>query len=202
VVGSDAVTSPRRPRTADVRTALVDAAVTVLERDGYAGLTVRAVAAEAGVAPMGVYNHLDGKDGLLAAALGRAFERLREATRWHADLPPVEAFRLLGENYRRFALETPVAYGLMFAGAVPGKVMDLVGPHADPAFDELLTSVRIAQREGVVRDGDPRLLAMAIWSAVHGAVSLEITSGDHELTAGGPEVYAGVIAMIERGLAP
>ncbi len=56
----------RRSRTplAAVERELVTAAETVLVRDGPGALTVRAVAAEAGIAPMGVYNRFGGKDGL------------------------------------------------------------------------------------------------------------------------------------------
>ena len=56
----------RRGRTpsADVERELLAAAEAVLVRDGPGGLTVRAVAAEAGIAPMGVYTRLGGKDGL------------------------------------------------------------------------------------------------------------------------------------------
>ncbi len=67
---------PRTP-SQDVERALVDAAEAVLVREGPAGVTVRAVAAEAGVAPMGVYNRFGGKDGLVSAILvARAFELL------------------------------------------------------------------------------------------------------------------------------
>src|SRR6201992_4387471 len=76
-----AKTPPRRTRTpsADVERELLAAAEAVLVREGPAGLTVRAVAAEAGIAPMGVYNRLGGKDGLVDALLIRGFDRLREA---------------------------------------------------------------------------------------------------------------------------
>src|SRR5580692_6917060 len=76
VTGSPA---PRRVRTrsADVERELLAAAEAVLVRDGPGGLTVRAVAAEAGIAPMGVYNKLGGKDGLIDALLIRGFDRLR-----------------------------------------------------------------------------------------------------------------------------
>jgi AcrR family transcriptional regulator len=47
----------------------VSAAEAVLVKDGPGGLTVRAVAAEAGIAPMGVYNRFGGKDGLVDALL-------------------------------------------------------------------------------------------------------------------------------------
>ena len=71
--------SARRGRTpsADIERELLAAAEAVLVRDGPGGLTVRAVASEAGIAPMGVYNRLGGKDGLVDALLIRGFDRLR-----------------------------------------------------------------------------------------------------------------------------
>ncbi|MCK5752270.1 MAG: TetR/AcrR family transcriptional regulator, partial [Mycobacterium sp.] len=51
----------RRTPAADVRDALIAAGHHVLATQGVKALTVRTVATEAGVAPMGVYNHLDGK---------------------------------------------------------------------------------------------------------------------------------------------
>ena len=58
-----------RTRSADVERELLAAAETVLVREGPGGLTVRAVATEAGLSHMGVYNHLGGKDGLIEALL-------------------------------------------------------------------------------------------------------------------------------------
>src|ERR1700735_3026373 len=73
-----APTGARRGRTpaADVERELLAAAEAVLVREGPGGLTVRAVATEAGIAPMGVYNRLGGKDGLVDALLIRGFDRL------------------------------------------------------------------------------------------------------------------------------
>ncbi|HEY4993338.1 MAG TPA: helix-turn-helix domain-containing protein, partial [Nakamurella sp.] len=69
--GDESPAAPRTDRTGATRTpsrdielALVDAAERVLVRDGPGAVTVRAVAIEAGVAPMGVYNRFGGKDGL------------------------------------------------------------------------------------------------------------------------------------------
>src|SRR5206468_3363872 len=68
----------RRPRTpsADVERELVMAAEAVLVRDGPGAVTVRAVAAEAGIALQGVYSRLGGKDGLVDALLLVGFGRL------------------------------------------------------------------------------------------------------------------------------
>lgn len=191
-----------RRRSVDVRRALVQAAESVLERDGLTGLTVRAVAAEAGVAPMGVYNHLDGKDGLVIAVLGAAFDELTAATAWRADLPPEEALRHIGQAYRRFALRRPVTYGLMFGPSTrlphPGEQ---AGEHADRAFNGLVHALQISQQVGLVRAGDPSTLAVVFWAAVHGAVSLEIAGAASPETKY-DETYAAVLDTIERGLAP
>src|ERR1700736_6613391 len=79
--------SARRGRTpsADVERELLAAAEAVLVRTGPGGLTVRAVAAEAGIAPMGVYNRLGGKDGLVDALLIKGFDRLRAAIEVRGD---------------------------------------------------------------------------------------------------------------------
>jgi AcrR family transcriptional regulator len=58
------------------RTALTDAAIAVLARDGARGLTYRAVDAEAAVPPGTTSNYFRGRDRLLAAAGDRVYARL------------------------------------------------------------------------------------------------------------------------------
>src|SRR6201981_504141 len=117
--------SARRGRapSADIERELVSAAAAVLVRDGPGGLTVRAVAAEAGIAPMGVYNRLGGKDGLVDALLIRGFDRLgaaMEAATADTAEPSMRArFIACGLSYRRFALDNPHFYAIMFERAIP-----------------------------------------------------------------------------------
>src|ERR1700759_2439348 len=96
-----------RPPPADVERELVAAAEAVLVREGPGGLTVRAVATEAGVAPMNVYNRLGGKDGLGGAVLIRGFDRARDTVAGARDadgVPGMEARMLAcGLSYRAFA---------------------------------------------------------------------------------------------------
>src|SRR3954469_15893523 len=103
---TDVRSAGRTPSRA-VEQALVDAAERVLVRDGLPGVTVRAVATEAGVAPMGVYNRFGSKDGLVAAVLMRGFDGLRAAVIEDADADPVARLLASGRNYRRFALGSP-----------------------------------------------------------------------------------------------
>src|SRR5215510_5802420 len=121
---SEAGAVGRRSRTpsSEIERELLSAAEAVLVRDGPGGLTVRAVAAEAGIAPMGVYNRLGGKDGLVDALLIKGFDRLRAAIE-SADDPDVRTrLREGGLRYREFALANPHFYAIMFEDAIPREI--------------------------------------------------------------------------------
>jgi TetR/AcrR family transcriptional regulator, regulator of biofilm formation and stress response len=71
----------RRARGAARRRQLVDAALAVLERDGIAGLTHRAVADQAGVPLASASYHFAGIDDLIVTALLRATDDLAATLR-------------------------------------------------------------------------------------------------------------------------
>ena len=167
----------RRARTPsrDIHAALVEAAEAVLVREGPAAVTVRAVATEAGVAPMGVYNRFGSKDGLIEMLLMRGFAGLRDAVLAPGVHDPVERLRRSGERYREFALTHPRHYAIMFEGALePGAFSAELTEIAGASFGALVDHVANAMAAGAVRPGDPREAAQLIWSAVHGAVTLEL----------------------------
>jgi AcrR family transcriptional regulator len=62
------------PRSADTRARLIDAALTVVARDGLAEANVKAIALEAGVTAGLLHYHFASKDELLFAAVERAGE--------------------------------------------------------------------------------------------------------------------------------
>jgi len=192
----------RRSRTpsADVERELVSAAEAVLVRDGPGALTVRAVAAEAGIAPMGVYNRLGGKNGLLEALLVKGFDRLRAAIDG-GDEPDMRT-RLVacGLRYREFALTNQHFYAIMFEDAIPHKLdSEEVGEHAAAAFGVLVRNVELAAAAGVIAAPDSQDAAQQIWSALHGAVALElkglVQTPDPEAT------YHALLETTLRGLA-
>ena len=95
---------------------LLQAAECVLVRNGKAGLTVRTVAAEADVAPMGVYNWLGGKVGLVAALLLIGSDRLSAAMERNDGRDVGPRLRVCCLRYREFALANPELYEIMFEG--------------------------------------------------------------------------------------
>ena len=169
----------QRTPSRELEVVLVDAAERVLVRDGLRGMTVRAVATEAGVAPMGVYNRFGSKNGLVAAVLVRGFDGLADSIRVREDADPAERLSACGRSYRRFALANPQHYEAMFGGGVSpaeraAAFSEELKRHATAAFDVLVDTVSRAMDAGVLRRDDPREAASVIWSAVHGAVSLEL----------------------------
>lgn len=193
----------RRSRTpsADVERELCAAAEAVLVRDGPGGVTVRAVAAEAGIAPMGVYNRLGGKDGLVDALLIRGFDRLRETLESGREHDMAARLFACGLRYREFALANRNFYAIMFEDAIPHEhESPEVHEHAYAAFSALVRTVEMAAAAGVIAAPDPLEAAMQIWSGVHGAVALELKG--LVLTPDPAATYRALLDTLVRGLAP
>jgi AcrR family transcriptional regulator len=192
----------RRSRTpsANVQRELVSAAEAVLVRDGPGGVTVRAVAAQAGIAPMGVYNRLGGKEGLVDALLIMGFDRLRASVEAGNETDMLERLRACGMRYREFALANRHFYAIMFEEAIPHEhSSDEVAEHAAAAFGALVRTVETAAAAGRIKAADPREVAQQIWSAVHGAVALELKG--LVLTPDPEATYRAAVDTMLRGLA-
>jgi AcrR family transcriptional regulator len=193
----------RRSRTpsADVEQALCAAAEAVLVRDGPGGVTIRAVAAEAGIAPMGVYNRLGGKDGLVDVLLIKGFDRLRASVEAGTEPDMMDRLWQCGLRYREFALANPNFYAIMFEEAIPHeRDSQEVAEHAYAAFHALVRTVELAAAAGVIAVPDATEAAQQIWSSVHGAVALELKG--LVLTPDPEATYRELLATLIRGLAP
>jgi AcrR family transcriptional regulator len=164
-----------RTPSAEVERSILDAAERLLEAEGPDALTVRGIASAARVAPMGVYNHLGGKQGVLDALLVRGFDGLTAALADIGSDDPFEDLAEAGRRYCRYAREHPAHYALMFERAVADyEPSALALEHADAAFKALEALVRRAMSAGVLAEGDTTEVAQSLWSTVHGAVALEL----------------------------
>ena len=140
-----------RTPSADMEAVLLEAAGELLEAEGPDGLSVRRIAAAAGVAPMGVYNHFASKSGIVEALFVQGFERLGEAMSTLRDIDdPAEALREGCRRYRALALAHPRVYEIMFLAPVPGfePSPDALTVALD-AFEGLVAAVRRAMAAGI-----------------------------------------------------
>ena len=166
----------------ETRQALLDAAHDLLATEGPGSLTVRRIAAAAGMSTMNVYSRFGGKDGVLDELFTDGFRRLGEAMDAARDTDDAGGdLRRCSELYRRFALEHPTYYSLMFDRVVPD-----FEPSAAAQEVAIGTLVKLQQRveramaAGAIRQGDSFAVATALWACMHGLVSLEARA-----TAGG-----------------
>ena len=185
----------------DQRAALLAAASHLLATEGPEGLTVRRIAAEAGCSTMGVYSRFGGKDGIVEELFLDGFRGLRAAMEAADDPDAQLALQACGLAYRRFGLDHPTEYQVMFERAVPGFVPSDVG-HLEgiATFGTLVAKVQRAVAAGVLAAGDPTELAHRFWAASHGWVSLELHGmgwlGDTQERA-----YADAMASLVAGMA-
>jgi AcrR family transcriptional regulator len=193
----------RRHRTpsADVEAALLGSAIDLLEAEGPDALTVRRIAAAAGVSPTGVYNHFDGKNGIVDAIFQRGFATLTEAMAVLAEThDPAEALLRGGHRYRALALEHPTTYSVMFLKSVPGyEPSDASHEAAIRSFDGLLACVTRGIDSGALRPGDPVEVATQWWSGMHGAIALELAGIG--FVEDRDRLYEQLLATMLRGLA-
>ena len=149
-----------------MRRQLLDAALTVLRRDGAASLTVRHIAEAAGCSTTGIYTHFGGKQGLVEAIFLEGFDSFDAAILHLYDRGDLEA---AGRAYRQWALANPTHYLVMFGRAVPDFVASVDAmARARRSFQALIAAV--AQHGA----RDPLASAYHLYATVHGYVMLEL----------------------------
>jgi AcrR family transcriptional regulator len=178
----------------DLRAALVDAALELLEESGESALSLRAVARRAGVSPAAPYRHYEDREALVSAVAAVGYRELAERLGAAHPAPSTpDQLADVAVAYVRFALERPALFRIMF------------GEPCKRDNDERVAAteaVSLYLREIVARcfpRSDPEALAPAIWALVHGLAFLFL---DGKLDAADPaavdtHVRAAVGAVLD-----
>ena len=157
----------------DLRRALLDAAEKVLERDGPGGLSLRAVAREAGVSPAAPYHHFKDKEELMLAVGKAGFTKLNvvlaAAATDHPDLG--ERLSDIGLAYVEFAQDHPATYRVMYDCARRVDAMPDSEEHDKSGFAMVKDAITEAAG-GQLSEVDAHLAAIAAWCAVHGLAEM------------------------------
>ncbi|MCJ2188113.1 TetR/AcrR family transcriptional regulator [Novosphingobium beihaiensis] len=172
----------------NLRTRLIGAAERLLDEQGEAAVTLRALARETGVSAMAPYRHFADKAALLGAVAEAGFAQLA-AVLEEADAQedPRSALVAQGQAYFRFAQDRPALFRLMFGG----KPVCEAPPQAHgDAFAVLF------RRVSGMAAGDPQTAALAAWSTVHGLATLAL---DGKGPAGDEPVRA-VLMLVAEGI--
>lgn len=194
---------PRRRRAyhhGNLRVALVEAGLELIEQKGVQALTLREIGARVGVSRSAAYRHFADKSGLLSEICEAGFTQFADALAAARDAAhPDFASRLsaMGVAYVRFAAEHRAHFEVMFG---PLDVPQ-ASPQGARAFGILESTIREGQQSGDVRTGDSTALARLVWSLVHGISMLRL---ERDLTKPGAGAKFTLFCtdILRAGLAP
>ena len=161
-----------------LRDALLEAAEKVLERDGLQGLTLRAVAREAGVSHAAPTHHFGDLTGMVSelAAIGfRQFNTAMAAAGAAAGPSLLEKAMARAKAYVAYAQAHPGMYGLMFRTERLDMTRPSLHEAAEASFAGLAGAVGANRQERISEEALSLEQAAAIaraWSLVHGFTML------------------------------
>ncbi|HMN85966.1 MAG TPA: helix-turn-helix domain-containing protein [Bauldia sp.] len=175
----------------DTKATLIAAALTLIEEEGEAQFSTRAVCAAADVKAPTLYHHFGSADGLLSAAIAEAFaEFLRgKRTAVRSD-DPVTALAEGWDNYVRFAAARPRLYAAMMARVMLGA--DIPAAREGQAL--------LAQRIAAIAPAGrlampPAEAARVAWASANAAAMLFVAAVLQSAMGTGPPDEATVLSL-------
>jgi AcrR family transcriptional regulator len=160
----------------NLRQALVDACLDLIEKRGPTGFTLSEAAREAGVTPAAVYRHFAGREDLIAAAAleGYAiFADLMDHAFNDGEPSALAAFGATGRAYLAFARRYPGHYIAMFESGVSinhSADLHAVATRAMGVLEKAATA--LSQHIPAEKRPPARMFSAHIWAMSHGVVEL------------------------------
>jgi AcrR family transcriptional regulator len=160
-----------------LRDALLEAAERVLERDGLAGLTLRAVAREAGVSHAAPTHHFGDLTGLVSELAAIGFREFNDAMVVAGSIDSSEPEKAMAraKAYVAYAQAHPGKYGLMFRTERLDMTRPSLHEAASASFAGLAGAIGAMRKERVAEEAlslDQAAAIVRAWSLLHGFTSL------------------------------
>jgi AcrR family transcriptional regulator len=182
------------PRQGLSKAQVVDAAARIADAEGLDGVTVARVASELGIKAPSLYNHVAGRDDLIAELGVRALQELTAAlTQASVGRSRDDALQGLAAAYRAYVLEHPGLYSATI------RAPDADDRARAEAAEKLLAVV-YAVLAGYGLEGDDAVhAARAVRSGLHGFASIE-AAGGFAIPADRDESFRRMVAALAAGL--
>lgn len=193
--------APKSYHHGDLRQALIQAAMTEIEKSGPEGINLTALAKAIGVSQPAPYRHFKDRGALLAAATAEGFRAFSAALEASVTVSSKRSkVAQMAQAYLDFGLRRSGIYRLMFASgllaaAPPGSELQEAGQASFDLFVQCLG----APAPGFARERH----AVQIWTAVHGLVMLAQQGfrPDESAQLSLPELVDAIVALNEEALA-
>ena len=156
----------------DLRRVLLETATQMINEAGIDAVTMRKLAARAGVSRTAAYHHFGNKQDLLCALAMDGFQQQMAAVDIAGDRGDFrEQLRRFIRSYVKFSAENPEYYELMLGGNIwrKGLATDELRSVGDVAFKNLTKQVAKWQELGfIAADADTLRLTQVIFCSAHG----------------------------------
>lgn len=160
----------------NLRQALVDAALVLIEAKGPMGFTLSEAAKTAGVTPAAVYRHFEGREDLIAEAARQGYEVFADLMEYaYAKGQPsaLASFEATGRAYLAFARKYPGHYVAMFESGISINRTPELAMVASRAHGVLERAATELSRHIPKEKRPPSQMVSAhIWAMCHGVVEL------------------------------
>ena len=160
----------------NLRSALIQAALELIEQNGPTGFTLSEAAKQAGVTPAAVYRHFEGREDLIAEAamLGYGIFAERMEVAYQSGQPSaLKAFEATGRAYLAFARDHPGHYIAMFESGISVNRTPELAALANRASAVLERAAGDLSKH-IPEDRRPpaAMFSAHIWAMSHGVVEL------------------------------
>lgn len=154
---------------------ILRAARKLLEKEGAQAVSMRRVAEAVGITPMAIYRHFANREALLKRISDDAFTAV--AAHWQrvAQTPDtMHGLRHAMLNYLEYAQQQPHLFDYSFSVARDDarRFPEDFRARLSPTFNVVADLVAEGMRQGLLREGDPWDVAMALWAQGHGLIAL------------------------------
>ncbi len=161
----------------EIRKLILDASIKLFVEEGFENVTIRKIADMIEYSPTTVYLYFKDKDEIFEGLHDMGFQKMQEFNRDLESIHnPLVRLHKMGENYLQFGMENPEYYNLMFILGEPMKKFTegCDWKPGDAALARLQATVTECMEKGYLAKGDPHLVSLAVWSFVHGLVTLAV----------------------------
>ena len=162
----------------EIRSLILEESMKLFVEEGFSKVSVRKIAERIQYSPTTLYLYFKDKNEILFYCCESGFKKMLEQNITLGLISdPIERLHQMGVNYLNFGLENPEFYDLMFIQEAPMSALIDMGAgwsSGDQALEALKMIVQDAMDKGLLVPAKVETVAMAVWSMVHGLVSLAI----------------------------
>jgi AcrR family transcriptional regulator len=170
-------TTERKEREkAELKELILKSAQKILLDQGHESLSIRKIATDIEYSPATIYLYYSDKDEILHDLMELGFLQMRKyMVNAFEEQNPIDRIHKIGKGYIEFGIENPDWYELMFNSTKP--IQHMIKCHEEwdqgmTMFQFLVVSCDEAIKKLKMKNVEPQILALQLWSSVHGLVSL------------------------------